>query len=353
MNVSTAAQFEAQSPRISPLQSVVLLVVVLVSLSSAFFALTASAAPKLVDGLVDELGDEKDNIPAERESVVQGHKWVHGSSDCEANVDPELDVYAHDESTYILRQNKCLTFEAPFIYVLVGTRKILILDTGDLDGSAGFSLHENVRSILGKKVIEDKEILVVHSHSHGDHRRGDAQFEGKSGVTVVKPTGAEVMRFFDFQEWPSGQASIELGGRTLTVIPTPGHQEEAITIYDPQTKWLLTGDSLYPGYIYVKDWQAYKNSIERLLSFSERNDVIAILGSHIEMMNEPGEYYPIGTTFQPEEAALDLAPDSLRKLSNRLQNSNAKDELGFDTFIVKPMNRVQRSLSNFARWLTK
>jgi len=42
----------------------------------------------------------------------------------------------------------------------------------------------------------------------------------------VKPTSADV--------GPDGQASVELGERTLTVIPTPGHQEEAMTIYDPR-----------------------------------------------------------------------------------------------------------------------
>ncbi|MFT4797262.1 MAG: glyoxylase-like metal-dependent hydrolase (beta-lactamase superfamily II) [Candidatus Azotimanducaceae bacterium] len=237
--------------------------------------------------------------------------------------------------------------------MLVGTGKILVLDTGDLDDSKGFSLYKNVRSILGQEVVENKEILVMHSHSDNDRHRGDAPFEGKPGVTMVKPTGDDVWRFFDFGEWPGGQASIELGGRTLTVIPTPGHQEEAITIYDPRTKWLLTGDSLYLGYIYVKDWQAYKSSIERLLRFSETNNVAAILGSHIEMTSEPSEYYPIGTTFQPREAALDLVPDSLRRLSNRLQEADGKDELLFDTFVVKQMNTVQRSLSNFARWITK
>ena len=139
----------------------------------------------------------------------------------------------------------------------------------------------------------------------------------------------------------------------MIVIPTPGHQEESITIYDPQTKWLLTGDTLYPGYIYVKNWEEYKNSIMRLALFSESNDVIALLGSHIEMTSEPGRYYPIGTTFQPKEAALDLAPDSLRKLSNKLQESDEKKELVFDSFIVAPMNIFQRSLSNLARWITQ
>lgn len=293
------------------------------------------------------------SISVERESVLGGYRWIHGSRDCVVNLDPEIDVYAHDQTTFILRQNKCTTFEAPFIYVLVGRSNILVLDTGDIEDPSDFSLYETVRSVLGQGVIADKEILVIHSHSHGDHYRGDAHFVGKPKVTMVNPTGDDVRSFFDFKEWPNGQASVELGGRTLIVIPTPGHQEEAITLYDPQTKWLLTGDTLYPGYIYVKNWEEYKSSIMRLVLFSESNDVTAILGSHIEMTGEPGEYYPIGTTFQPEEAALDLAPDSLGKLSNLLQEPYEGKELIFDRFIVKPMNIFQRTLSNLARWISQ
>ncbi len=318
---------------------IALLIVLLAPLGSPLLAATTSviSSPEI--------------ISVERESVLGGYEWIHGSRDCAANSDPEIDVYAHDQTTFILRQNKCMTFEAPFIYVLVGKSKILVLDTGDIEDPSDFSLYETVRSVLGQGVIADKAILVIHSHSHGDHYRGDAHFVGKPNVTMVKPTGDDVRSFFDFKAWPNGQASVELGGRTLIVIPTPGHQEEAITIYDPQTKWLLTGDTLYPGYIYVKNWEEYKRSIMRLLLFSRSNDVTAILGSHIEMTSEPGKYYPIGTTFQPEEAVLDLAPDSLRELSNRLQEPYDGKELVFDGFIVKPMNIIQRTLSNLVRWI--
>ena len=37
------------------------------------------------------------------------------------NTDPEVQVHAYNATTYIIRQNKCRTFEAPFIYVLIGT----------------------------------------------------------------------------------------------------------------------------------------------------------------------------------------------------------------------------------------
>jgi len=119
------------------------------------------------------------------------------------------------------------------------------------------------------------------------------------------------------------------------------------------TQWLLTGGTLYPGYIYVKNWEEYKSSILRLVLFSDSKDVAAVMGSHIEMTSEPGKYYSIGTTFQPEEAVLDLTPEDLRQLNRVLQETNEKKELKFDRFFVKPMNFLQRSLSNLARWITQ
>ena len=59
------------------------------------------------------------------------------------------------------------------------------------------------------------------------------------------------------------------------------------------TKWLLTGDTFYPGYLYVKDWNEYKNSIARLVSFSNTHEIDAILGAHVEMKNKAGEYYEL------------------------------------------------------------
>ncbi|MFT6052217.1 MAG: hydroxyacylglutathione hydrolase [Halioglobus sp.] len=314
-------------------------------MSMAFLAAIVSSAFASSDALSPSEGD----IAVDSNSAVDTHRWRHGSVDCTVNSDPEIEVYAHDESTFILRQNKCQTFEAPFIYVLVGSDKVLVLDTGDIENPAGSTLFETVRSALGKDVVASREILVIHSHSHGDHYRGDAQFEGQPNVNMVKPNAEAVRRFFDFKDWPEGQATVELGGRSLIILPTPGHQEEAITVYDPQTKWLLTGDTLYPGYVYVKNWEVYKQSIARLAHFSEGNGVVAVMGAHIEMTSEPREYYPVGTTFQPDEAALYLAPETLRALSEQLQKSEGKEELIFDTFIIKKMNFIQRTVSNLVR----
>jgi len=232
--------------------------------------------------------------------------------------------------------------------LLLGEKTALLMDSGATKDAIDFPLFDKVRALVG-----DREIVLIHSHSHGDHKRGDVQFEGELGVTVVEPSENGVNKFFGFTNWPNGQSRIDLGGRELVVLPTPGHQEEAITVYDPKTQWLLTGDTVYPGYIYIKDWQAYQLTIKRLVLFAQSHTVSSVLGSHIEMTSSAGQYYPIGTTFQPEEASLVLDPVILLELNNALDSSDKPSEIQLDELIVSPMNFVQRGVSNIARWLTQ
>jgi len=296
---------------------------------------------------------ETSSVPLD--SALRQTKWNHGSADCRSNADPAIEVFRYDQSSYVLRQNKCLSFEAPFLYVLFGDEKLLLFDTGATESDLDFPLYETVQSLIKEQARQDgkteRELLVVHSHSHSDHYAGDSQFDGQPNVTLIKPGGETLIQFFDFRDWPEGIALIELGGRQLTVIPTPGHQEEAITVYDPQTKWLLTGDTVYPGYIYVKNWSAYTKSIARLVEFTHEYEVIAIVGAHVEMTKIPGEYYPIGTTYQPNEASLALHPDTLEALNVALGKSDAPGKIVFDEFIVVPMSTFQKIVSGVAKWI--
>ncbi len=290
-------------------------------------------------------------------STLQQKQWIHGSANCESNADPAIEVFRYDQSSYILRQNKCLSFEAPFIYVLFGKQKVLVLDTGATESAAEFPLYKTVLALVKAQSKQDgaleKELLVIHSHSHGDHYAGDSQFKGEPNVSLVEPNRAAIMEFFAFDNWPDGDATIELGDRTLTVMPTPGHQEEALTVYDPQTKWLLTGDTFYPGYIYVKHWDAYKESIARLLAFAAAHEVDEVLGAHIEMNKKSGEHYAIGTTFQPHEAPLALVIEDLVALNSALSQAGKPKKIIFDEFIVAPMNVLQRMISTVAKWFVQ
>jgi len=105
---------------------------------------------------------------------------MHGSADCRQNTDPEIQVHRYNATTYIIRQNKCRTFEAPFIYLLIGTQSALSFDTGATDTQ---TLRDAIKQLVG-----DKPLLAAHSHAHGDHIAGDATLIGQPGVTVVANT---------------------------------------------------------------------------------------------------------------------------------------------------------------------
>ena len=46
--------------------------------------------------------------------------WIHGSQAAKYNTDPDIQVHAYNEHTYILRQNMAVHYEAPFMFLLLG-----------------------------------------------------------------------------------------------------------------------------------------------------------------------------------------------------------------------------------------
>ena len=311
---------------------------------------TGCSSVQTVDAMASS--NEQVNPPL---SPLQQKVWSHGAVDCSSNVEPAIEIYQYDQSSYILRQNKCLNFEAPFIYLLIGDQKGLVLDTGATESAADFPLYKTIWALfnqhLEQSVKNDKELLVIHSHSHSDHHAGDAQFKGKANVTLIEPNSQAISEFFAFGQSPGDEVNIELGGRNVSIIATPGHQEDAIAVYDPQTQWLLTGDTFYPGYVYVKNWNNYKNSITRLVSFSRTHEVSAVLGAHIEMTDQAGKYYAIGTIYQPHEASLVLMPEDLVALDSQLKKTQQPQEIVMNKFIVAPMSGLQKTISSIASWL--
>lgn len=289
-------------------------------------------------------------VPAGASSGLGEKAWNHGSEDCARNQDPAVEVYRFDADTYILRQSKCVHFEAPFIYVLFGEHTVFVQDTGATADPNRFPLYEIVRRLVAERNQQEIKVLVVHSHSHGDHKAGDAQFRGKPDVTLVEPNAKAVREYFGFSVWPEGSAAIDLGGRTLKVVPAPGHQDEGIVVYDSRTGWLLTGDNLYPGRLYVKNWNEYRSSVARLVEFSKAHRVSAVLGSHIEM-SSTGKLFDAGSTFQPGEAPLALAAEDLLLLEQVLQNAGDKPkEIATAKFVVVPIGAFWRMLGSVLSW---
>jgi glyoxylase-like metal-dependent hydrolase (beta-lactamase superfamily II) len=143
-------------------------------------------------------------------------------------------------------------------------------------------------------------------------------------TTVVAPNLNAVQSFFGIKNWPEQVIQYDLGDRIIDVIPIPGHEATSIAIYDRQTAVLFTGDTLYPGRLYVKDPVQFVQSIQRLVDFTQNKIVAHILGNHIENSRTPHLDYKIGTVYQPDEHALELGRGELLELNEALHRMNGK-----------------------------
>lgn len=249
-------------------------------------------------------------IAGEREPA-----WIHGSPASVHNTDPPIQVHAHDRHTYLLRQNKAVHYEAPFVFLLLGNERALLLDTGATADPQRFPLRETVDSILAAWLTEHPrdgyELVVAHTHAHGDHVAGDPQFADRPHTTVIPADVDSVRRFYGFDDELDQIVRFDLGGRVLELIRCPGHHASSIAIFDPWTGFLFTGDTVYPGRLYARDFPAFVASLDRLVEFAKERPVTRVLGCHVEMSRTPGRDYPIGSTYQPDEPPLQLAVDHL------------------------------------------
>jgi glyoxylase-like metal-dependent hydrolase (beta-lactamase superfamily II) len=245
-------------------------------------------------------------------------RWIHGSASAKHNTDPDIQVHEYDEHTFILRQNMAINYEAPFLFLLFGNAQAVLIDTGATASEDFFPLRrvvdELVEGWLARHPRDRYHLLVLHTHPHGDHIAGDPQFTARPATTVVDPGLKAVREYFGFGEDPDAVAQVDLGGRVLECLATPGHHEAAVTYYDPWTGFLLTGDTVYPGRLYIQDWPAFTRTIDRLIEFTQRRPVTHVLGCHIEMTRQPGVDYPIRTTYQPDEPQLQMTTRHLHDI---------------------------------------
>jgi len=186
-------------------------------------------------------------------------------------------------------------------YLIIGKKRALLFDTG-----MGISDIRKVTAELTKLPI-----VVLNSHTHDDHVGGNWQFETIYGMdTDFTRKNAQGSRQ-DAQEeiapdqicgaLPKGFDSksyatrpwkitvykhdgdrIDLGGRTLEIVATPGHTPDAISLLDRANGLLFTGDTYYPAPIWLfrpeTDFKAYAASIRRLKALAP--DVRVVLGAH-------------------------------------------------------------------------
>lgn len=74
---------------------------------------------------------------------------------------------------------------------------------------------------------------------------------------------------FPVTEWIRPESMIDLGGRTLRLLSTPGHTPQSVSLYDASAKRLFTGDFIYPTMLYAflpgADRASYRRTTASLL----------------------------------------------------------------------------------------
>jgi len=246
-------------------------------------------------------------------------QWSNGSKDCTKNPQPPIQVHRYNAETFILRENVCATYEAPFIYLLIGKDKALLIDSGAVADAKAMPLAQTVISLLataGSKL----PLLVVHTHGHLDHRSGDDQFRALPDVEVVPTDLKSVKSRFSLADWPNSIGQIDLGDRVIDVIPTPGHYPSHVAYYDRQTGLLFSGDFLLPGRLLIEDTDADLASARRVAEFVVHHPVSYVLGGHIEL-NESGKTV-VGTHYRPNERPLQLTKQDLLALPGIVKGFN-------------------------------
>ena len=221
-------------------------------------------------------------------------------------------VWAYDRDTIVFRESLRNSFEGNFLYLLLDRAADGSIDRAMLiDSGTGYiDLAPYVMS-----VVQDRPLIVLSTHSHWDHFGGHRHFIGMDNVELLgyrpgreynpypKPPEYDIeglKRYFGLADWPAGSADYKLGSRDIVVLPMPGHTADSIALYDHREQLLFTGDTLYPGLLFIESWQDFSASLARLEAFVRRHPVKWMLGGHLEMsrkraFNDRHEYFFFGT----------------------------------------------------------
>ena len=272
-------------------------------------------------------------------------RWIYGSNVAAQNRDPRVQAVQYNEDSYILRQNVCVHWEAPFTYLLFGNSRALLIDTGATPEPAYYPLRSTVDAIIARwtQMRRKKDIpltVVLTSGEDIAQNQGLSQFADRPNTTIAPAALAAMKDFYKLRaSWPSGSAHIDLGGRTIDVIPTPGAHKDGLSFYDSYTDFLYTGDLIFPGKINISNDKDYVASLARLKQWTQNHPVKWLMGGHVEMQFVPGKAYPRFATYKPYERLLQMEPSLIDDAL-----ISAKQVVGKEIALVRPdfilLNRV-------------
>jgi glyoxylase-like metal-dependent hydrolase (beta-lactamase superfamily II) len=179
-------------------------------------------------------------------------------------------------------------------YLLVGKARALLIDAG--------ATHRDIRPVLAG--LTSLPVTVIPTHLHYDHTNGLRHFADIALIDLpqtrarVRDGTVRLGRYqflggfggaeggaappFRVSEWVKPDGEIDLGGRRVQVLWTPGHTATSISIHDPAAKLLFTGDLIYTTTLYAfmpdSSLSAYVATADRLLAAMPPDTVI--YGAH-------------------------------------------------------------------------
>ena len=187
-----------------------------------------------------------------------------------------------DKDTYVISEYR--HWEETHCYLLNGTKRSLLIDTG-----LGIC---NISEVISE--LTDKPVTAIATHIHWDHIGGhkyypdfyahEAELDWLNGgfpqpLETIKeyvvdrcelPTDFQINEYKFFQGKPTkvlhGGEHIDLGGRMVAVIHTPGHAPGHMCFWEANTGYLFTGDLVYKDTLTAwfpsTDPKAYLKSLE-------------------------------------------------------------------------------------------
>jgi glyoxylase-like metal-dependent hydrolase (beta-lactamase superfamily II) len=244
-------------------------------------------------------------------------RWMHGSVCAATNTDPDIQIVTYNEDSCILRENVCVHWQAPFTYLLFGNRGALLIDTGATPEPEYYPLRETVDALVSRwcaaRNVPDIPLTVVlTSGEYLAQNQGMRQFAARPNTTLAPTSLAAMKDFYALSSsWPNRAGKIDLGGRVIEVIPTPGAHKDGVSFYDPYNCFLFTGDLFFPGRIQIANDREYAASLARLVEWNRTHPIKWVLGGHIDMMFVPGQAYPRFASYKPYERLLQMDPSLL------------------------------------------
>jgi glyoxylase-like metal-dependent hydrolase (beta-lactamase superfamily II) len=181
-----------------------------------------------------------------------------------------------------------VTGKSSHSYLIKGSRGNALIDSG-LDSN--FTYLQESLTCIGLKVRDID--IVINTHEHFDHIGANRYFQ-ESAIIAAHRFAANKMalndRFVtlyksgDMNEltlhvhlWLESKSRIDLGDFTLDIIHTPGHTSGSICIYEPDKKFMFTGDTLFAGGIlsFIAESGSIGDYINSLQSLETRkiNDI--------------------------------------------------------------------------------